>query len=182
MSKSKYLTFILALVLLGSCRKYDLAGDQASGEGLNAFTLKSPANNTSLVLNAGTPNAPLVIEWNVAQPGLKALPSYRWIAALRSGSLNEPIIEIASDGNGSQPKLTLTQKAIDDILKSRGIPDAAKVDLKWTVTANNGATKIRATDSSNISITRFGDGASPFQLLGPVPALTPIAIDPGSST
>jgi hypothetical protein len=182
MSNFKYLTLIIALMALVGCRKYDLAGEQANGEGINAFTLKSPANNASIALNAATPNAPLVIEWNPAQPGLKSVPSYRWIAALRSGSLNEPIIEIASDQNGNQPRLTLTQKAIDDILKSRGIPDAAKIDLKWTVTADNGSTKIRATDSSNLSITRFGDGASPFQLLGPAPTLTPIAIDPGSSS
>jgi starch-binding outer membrane protein SusE/F len=173
---------MVTLLALAGCRKYDLAGEQATGEGIGEFALKTPLNNTNLVLNAGTPNAPLVIEWNAAKPGVKTLPSYRWIAALRSGSLDQPIIEIASDQNGTLPKLTLTQKALDDILKSRGIPDAAKVDLKWTVTADNGSTRVRATDSSNISVTRFGDGATPFQLLAPAPSLTPIAIDPGSTT
>src|SRR5687768_1920071 len=137
-----YCLAIMTLLAFVGCRKYDLAGEQATGEGISEFALKTPANNTNLVLNAGTPNATLVIEWNPATPGVKATPSYRWIASLRSGSLDQPIIEIASDQNGRLPKLTLTQKVLDDILKSRGIPDAAKVDLKWTVTADNGTTKV----------------------------------------
>src|SRR4051812_48011312 len=141
MKRLQGLTFILMLLVFAGCKKYELMGDQAAGEGIGGFTLKSPANNTNIILNAGTPNALLRMEWNPAQPGVKTAPTYRWIAAPKAGSLNEPIIEIASDQNGTLPRLTITQKAIDDILKSRGIPDGVKTDLKWTVTANNGSFK-----------------------------------------
>jgi starch-binding outer membrane protein SusE/F len=167
MRSIKSLSIIFVLLAFVSCRKYDLAKNEATGEGINGFTLKAPANNTNLVLNAATPNAPVVMEWNAATPGIKTVPTYRWIAALKNGSLHQPLLEIASDGNGSATRLTITQKAIDDILKSKGIPDAAKTDLKWTVTANNGTSIVRATDSFYVSITRFGDGASPFILLSP---------------
>ncbi len=61
------------------------------------------------------------------------------MAALKAnGNLDAPLLEIPSDNNGADPKLTLTQKQLDDALKAKGIADGAKADLIWSVKADNG--------------------------------------------
>jgi hypothetical protein len=126
MKSIKLFSVVCILSLVAGCKKYDLKTNEVSGEGLGGFTLKSPANNTSIILNSGTPDAPVVLEWNAAAPGLKTPPVYRWIASTRNGLLDQPIIEILADGSGKSTKLTTTQRYLDEILKSRGIPDGIK--------------------------------------------------------
>ncbi len=184
MKSFKIVFVLLAMGLIfNACRKYDLAEESdASGEGIGAFALKAPANNTALNLNAAIPNEAVTIEWTAAKPGLITSPSYNWVASLNTGSLDAPIISVPSDNGGNDAKLTLSYKSVDSLLKAKGIADGAKADLKWTVTAQNKETRIRATDSFNISITRFGNGTSRFIVLGPASTLTPLATDPGSTT
>lgn len=172
-----------AVILLGGCKKADFEGINPTGEGLVNFALRTPSSGTKLVLNAATPNAPVTITWTASTPGLSTAPTYKWIAAVKTGgTLDVPALEIPSDAAGAATTLTLTQKQIDDALAAKGIAAGVATDFIWSVTSDNGNVKIRSTDVFNISITRMKDGASPFVLLGPVPTVTPMEINPVSTT
>lgn len=178
----KILFSLLAITLvLAACNKADF-DNTVTGEGLGVFKIAQPANNANYVLNAATPTEQVEIVWTPSKPGIDIVPTYKWIAALKGGDLDKPLLELPSDNGGKSTKLTLTYKQMDDALKAKGIGDGAKSDLIWSVVADNGSTQVRSTDVFNMSLTRFKDGATPFFLLGPVSALTPVAIDPGSAT
>ncbi|MBL0130989.1 MAG: SusE domain-containing protein [Chitinophagaceae bacterium] len=179
----KKIIYILSatVVLLGGCKKSEFVGNDPTGEGLVDFTLIAPASGTVLVLNAATPNAPVTISWNAARPGLITAPTYKFVAALKTGgNLNSPLIEI--DVPGSATTLTITQKQLDDALKAKSIADGATTEFIWSVKATNPSLSILSTSIFNITITRMKDGASPFILLGPVPTTTPMEINPVSTT
>jgi hypothetical protein len=171
----------LATLFIAGCKKPDFNND-VTGEGLGEFQLRTPANATNLVLNAATPNTLVDITWTAAKPGLNTAPSYSWVAAPRGGDLNNPLVSVPANNSGKDTKLTLTFKQIDDVLKSKGIADGAKADLIWSVLADNGTTKVLATESFNISITRMRDGASPFDIYAPVSSTATVELDPGSTT
>src|SRR6185503_16053352 len=118
-----------------------------------------------------------------SKPGVNNVVTYTWIAALKTGSLDNPVISIVSDNSGVSPQLTVTQKQLDDALKAAGIANAAKADLQWSVVASNGTgTKTRAQNTFNLSITRFGDGVTPFSIYGPLSSSTNLEINPTSTS
>jgi hypothetical protein len=180
--KKILLALIAVITIIAACKKPELAGDDPTGEGLVPFSLQTPSSGTNLVLNAATPNEVVDITWTPARPGLYTAPTYRWIASLRTGSLDTPLISIPSNNSGKDPKLTLTYKNIDDALKAANVAEGARVDLQWSVEADNGSTKLRSQDVFNISFTRFKDGVTPFQLLGPVSSTNTVTINPSSTS
>jgi hypothetical protein len=182
MKKILILSTILVCVIAG-CKKPNLADNSSTGEGLVPFSLKTPTSGTNLVLNAATPTATVDITWNPSTPGLHAVPTYKWIAALKAtGNLDNPVISVASGNGGLDSKLTLTYKQLDSVLKVAGIADGAKADLIWSVQADNGSTKIVAQNMFNLSVTRFKDGATPFSILGPSSSSSVLSINPTSTT
>lgn len=179
-NKLFYLLLSLSVIVFG-CKKIDF-DEQSKGEALGAFTLTAPENNAILVLNSATPNAQIQITWSAAKPGVSTSPTYTFVAALKTGSLSQPLLEIPADDNGKTNKLTLTQKQLDDLLKAKNIADGAKTDLIWSIRADNGTKKEMATANYNISITRFGDGISNFVLYGPVSSFTTnVVLNPNST-
>ncbi|MEQ7798795.1 SusE domain-containing protein [Pedobacter sp. ASV1-7] len=175
--KYKILYMLLAFVAIAfGCKKtnYD---EMSKGEALGTFTAIAPANNTMIVLNSATPGKNIVISWTAAKPGVSTQPTYKWVAALKTGSVDQPIIEFPSDNGGKATTLTLTQKQLDDALKAKGIADGAKVELIWRIVAENGTVKVNG-DTFNVSVTRFGDGVSNFILYGPVSSADVITINP----
>lgn len=181
--KKILIAFIAFIGLLAGCKKAELADNTATGEGLVPFSLKAPVSGTNLVLNAATPAATIDITWNPSTPGLHTAPTYKWVAALKStGNLENPLLSVPSSGNGMDPRLTLTYKQMDSLLKVAGIADGAKADLIWSVQADNGSTKIIAQNAFNLSVTRFKDGASPFSILGPSSSSSVMSINPASTS
>ncbi len=178
--KKIFSLLLVATIAISGCKKTDFDLD-AKGEALNGFSLKSPSTNTILVLNSATPTASIVMEWTAAMPGVETKPTYKWIAALKGGNLDTPYLEIVSDNAGASTTLTLTQKALDDALKAKGIAEGIKTDLIWSVSADNGSVKVRAGQTFNISVTRFGDGVSNFKLYGPLSSNNVIEINPNST-
>lgn len=179
----KKIVYILsvAVVLLNSCKKADFADHTPTGEGLVDFTLLTPVSSSAIKLNAATPTAIVNFTWNAARPGLITSPTYKIVAALKTGGdLNSPFIEF--DVPGGATTLGLTQKQIDDALKAKSIADGATTELVWSVKATNGSVTILSSSVFSISITRMKDGASPFVLLGPAPTITPMEINPVSTT
>lgn len=180
--KNIILLAVWSVALFAGCQKADF-DTSVNGEALGAFTLNAPAANAAIVLNAATPTAKVEINWAPSKPGVDAIPIYKWIAALKStGNLDAPLLEITSDNEGKDAKLTLTHKQLDDALKGKGIADGAKAELIWSIRADNGSTQQVATEIRNISITRMKDGATSFILLGPASSGTVNAIDPNSTT
>ena len=180
--KNRILYALLALVIFASgCEKTEFDED-IKGEALGTFTITAPENNTMLVLNSATPNAKVNIVWTAAKPGVTAAATYKFVAALKTGSIDVPLFELPSDNNGTATQLTLTQKQLDDLLKGKAIAEGVKTDLIWTIIADNGNVKVKIDPLRNISITRMGDGVSNFLLYGPVSSVVPIDINPGSTT
>ncbi|WP_113653952.1 SusF/SusE family outer membrane protein [Pedobacter namyangjuensis] len=180
--KSKILYILLAVVAIAiGCKKTDFS-NESNGEALGGFAITAPSNNAMIVLNSATPNNKLTFTWSAAKPGVSTAPTYKFVAALKTGSIDAPIIELASDANGTSTTLTLTHKQLDDALKAKSIADGIKTDLIWAVKATNGDVTITTSPALNIAITRMGDGVSNFLLYGPVSSSTPVVINPNSTT
>lgn len=180
--KIKNLLYILVPVLLfAACKKYDFE-QNGTGEAVGNFTVLSPATNSSVSLNSATPNAPIVIKWNPAKPGINIVVTYKWIAALKTGSLDKPAATFTSDNGGVAAQLTVTHKQLDSALKVAGVADGAKADLQWSVVASNtSGTSKQAGNVYFISVTRFNDGVSPFVIYGPLSSSTNLEINPTST-
>ncbi|MEE1945045.1 SusF/SusE family outer membrane protein [Pedobacter sp. KR3-3] len=179
--KTKILYTLLAVATIAfGCKKTEF-DELSKGEALGSFASTAPANNTMLVLNSATPSNKVTFTWSAATPGVSTKPTYKLIAALKTGSLDAPFIEFPADNNGTATSLNLTQKQLDDALKAKAVADGAKVDLIWAIQATNGTVKVN-TATMNISITRMGDGVSNFLLYGPVSSSTPVVINPNSTT
>jgi starch-binding outer membrane protein SusE/F len=173
--------FIMALALLAGCKKVDY-DTESKGESNGPLRLLTPSNGASLTLNSATPNEVVTITWSASTPGVNAIPTYKWVAALKTGSIDAPILEIPSNNNGKDTKLTLTFSQIDAALSSKGIVASGLADLVWSVVADNGSTKLRSADVYSIKLTRFGNGTSPFIILGPTSSTSSFAINPISTT
>ncbi len=174
---------LTALVLLiAGCKKYEF--DQTpDGEAVGDFVVTAPASNSSILLNAAIPNDKIIMSWNPAKPGISAAVKYTWIASLKNKSIDTPAISILSDNNGASAQLSVTHKQLDDALKAIGIADGAKADLQWSVLGTNDKNgKTRAGNIFNLAVTRFGDGATPFDIYSPQSSETTFEIDPGSTT
>lgn len=174
--------FLAAVALVQGCKKYEFNNPENGGEALGEFKLVAPANATSIVLNPATPNEPIVVTWTAAKPGVGTAPSYKFVAALRTGSITSPAIQIPSDNSGKDTKLTLTHQTLDAALQAAGIAPNATAELVWSVTADNASVKQQATETRNITIKRNTDGLTPFMLLGPSSAPTNVETNPTSTT
>lgn len=169
------------VLLLASCKKFEFE-TTPEGESLGTFALRSPSNNQAVVLNAATPNQPIVIEWTAATKGVNTAPKYKWVASLSTGSISQPLIEIPSDNNGMDTKLTVTYKQLDDALAAKGMAAGQTANLIWSVVADNGSTKVQANQVFNIAVKRFGDGITPFVIYGPASSTDNLEINPTSTT
>ncbi len=180
----KKLFYIAASVLLmAGCRKTDLADSNATGEGLVGFTLTNPTSGTAVVLNAAVPTSVISFSWKASKPGLTTVPTYKVVAAQKTGGdLETPLLQFDAGNAGKDTTLQLTYKQLDDALKAAGVADGALTELIWSVQADNGSVKILAQNIFNLTVTRFKDGASPFILLGPQPTGAPLEINPTSTS
>lgn len=175
---------LIALIfVLAGCQKTDF-DRTANGEGIEGvkFRIQSPASATSIVLNAATPALPIEISWTAAKPGIDKAITYKWIAVPRGGEIKEYKYELPSDNSGKATKLTITHQQLDQLLGSKGVAANTAADLTWSIEASNGETQIISQDVYFITIKRFGDGASPFILYGPVSSTSNMTINPVSST
>jgi len=175
------LTVFLSLAALAyaGCKKAELAGDDPTGEGLVPFALQSPSSGTNVVLNSATPSATVDFAWTASVPGLKTPPAYTWVAALKTGSLDTPLISLPA---GMDTRFSLSYTRLDSALKAKGIAAGAQTALIWSILADNGSTRLLAQNTNNIIVSRFQDGAAPFVLLGPASSTTSVVINPGSTT
>lgn len=180
----KFLPLIIimfSLLVNISCKKLDFDHD-ATGEGIGAFTLGSPADNSELMLNAATPLAPVVFKWSAAAPGLQAAVTYTWKLDRKTGDFTAPLWQVQSDNNGKATQLTVTHNSLDSLLAASGIATSAREEFKWTVVASNVSNKVDVSNSFNIAITRFGIGITSFTIFSPLSSSSVININPSSTT
>ncbi len=174
---------MVLMIIAAGCQKTDFDRN-STGEGIEGgkFRLQSPATSTSFVLNSATPAEKIQMSWTAAKPGVDKPITYKWIAVARGQEIKEYKYELPSDDGGKSTTLTVTYQQLDQLLSSKGIGAGATADLNWSVEASNGETQIISQDIFQILIKRFGDGASPFILYGPVNSTTTTTINPTSTT
>jgi 2',3'-cyclic-nucleotide 2'-phosphodiesterase (5'-nucleotidase family) len=142
---------------------------------LAPFNLISPANNARIEVAKNSPDA-ILINWSASNNTAK----YRWKATIPAGNFNIPLLNLPSDINGTDTKLTLTSGAIDAILKSNGLKVGDSITLKWTVYALETNDSLQAAQTFNITLARkriLGN----FNLTAPANNVT-VAIDSNNST
>jgi starch-binding outer membrane protein SusE/F len=172
---------LMAVALVQGCKKYEFNNDE-KGEALGEFKLVAPTNAAILALNPATPTEQVVVSWTAAKPGVNTAPVYKWVAALKTGNIDQPLISVPSDNGGKDTKLTLTMQALDQALQTAGIAANATAELIWSVVADNASVKQKATETRSITIKRNTDGLTPFLLLGPASAASNVETNPTSTT
>lgn len=179
--KKSALLFLLCAAVIAGCQKAEFDGT-INGEALGEFRLAAPSTNTVLVLNAALPSTPVNITWTASKPGVDIAPTYKWVVALKTGNIDQPILSVDANNSGKDTKLTLTYQQIDAAMATAGIATGGTAELIWSVVADNGTFKLRSPDVFNIKITRFRDGATPFIPLAPATSLATVTINPTSTT
>lgn len=127
--------------------QFDLDADGA--DSIVVGSLIGPANNASVsVTNDSTKN--ITISWSAACSYPGANLSYSWATTDTTGDFSDPILEVPT---GSSTSLTLTEKAVWDLLGTLGVPVGGTAKATWTVFANNGGTEAQYS-TWNITLTR----------------------------
>lgn len=142
------------------------------------FNLLNPANNARIV---GIPNdnTPVNINWTRSANAAR----YRWVAALTTGNLNNPLVTLNANNSGADSVLTLTLGGIDALLASLNLNPGDSVDLQWSVRAINasGTDSTLAAAPRNIRLVRRQPIPQPFNLLNPANNARVVGI-PGDNT
>lgn len=168
--KNRLLILLAFFVMAQACNDDDSV--EVRPEALSDFSLLSPADNTSLTLNSGTPDATLTITWEASKAGLNSPVTYAWLVDEVGGDFSSPLVTLSADEDGVATQLTLTQKGLDDALASVGVGAGQETSLQWTIRADNGTFQKTARTAFGIKIRRFGDGLKTFSLLSPASGTT----------
>jgi 2',3'-cyclic-nucleotide 2'-phosphodiesterase (5'-nucleotidase family) len=116
---------------------------------LGNFNLVTPVNYTRVGVEA-TGTANISITWTASTNAT----NYTWLAKTLSGNFNTPLLNIASNNNGTATELTLAESAVDAILASNGIALGDSITLEWTVNAKEPEDSILATQVNTITLVR----------------------------
>jgi uncharacterized protein YndB with AHSA1/START domain len=106
--KNFLIVCFLAGLFLTACKKYSF-DNTITGETISEFSLIAPAANTTIALNAATPNEKIVISWTAAKPGVNTAVKYKWVATTKGTANFEAVnrvLEIPSNHGGADTRLT----------------------------------------------------------------------------
>ena len=181
MKKYSLFSIIAALILTGGCKKFNF-NNSPTGEAIGTFANSTPADNNELMLNAAQPLTTVAFKWTVAAQGVSSPVSYTLKLDRKTGDFSAPVWQAKSDNSGTSTQLTVTQKSLDSILNTVSVPVAARTQMKWLVTAANSTGTVISTTPTNINITRFGVGITPFTIYAPASSAAPVTIDPSSTS
>ncbi len=181
MKKFPFAIVLCSVLMLAACKKLDFSYP-VTGEGIGAFTLRAPADNSELMLNSATPAAAIVFSWSAAQPGVNTAVTYTWKLDKKSGNFITPLWEKKSDNNGAETKISISHASLDSLLNAKGVAANTRGDYKWTVVADNSSNKVTAPTPFSIGITRFGVGITAFTIFSPASSSTVINTNPSSTT
>lgn len=158
-----YKISIILLALIVSCT--DKVEFNSDTEALNGFSITN-TEEISYVLNSGTPERTIELNWNKAIPGVSKTPTYQ-VLFFRAGEDTPEIINFPSNDTGLSNSLTLTFAQLDEALSNAGFSAGETANLQWQVSATNGDVTV-VTSKTNINIVRFAsNGIKNFNLLTP---------------
>ena len=101
------------------------------------FTLSAPADNLFFGLEEGNATSEVVITWDSTFAGFETDVTYQWVADTVGGDFSNPLVSLASDENGIEEQLTITQQDPLDLLD--GLPAGTILGLDWKVLATTEA-------------------------------------------
>lgn len=84
---------------------------------------------------------------------------YKWHLETTGGNFSNPQLTLLSDGNGAEPRLTVSHTALEAAIASLGVGAGRAYTGKWTVTAEAGIRVVFAETPHNIIIQRYIDVA-----------------------
>lgn len=82
---------------------------------------------------------------------------YKWHLETTGGNFSNPQLTLPSDGNGAEPRLTVSHTALEAAIASLGVGAGRAYTGKWTVTAEFGTRVVFADTPHNIIIQRYID-------------------------
>lgn len=121
---------------------------------ISEATLKTPAANSSIVLNEDVPTAKVRFEWDPAVTSNRFVIGYTvLLMPAASDDLTAPILKINPANGGKDLFAEVTADQIDYALWTKCYPAGEVANLKWVVVSK--AIEKQAIASQNISFTRF---------------------------
>lgn len=110
-------------------RKLDDIND---AEIISEFDLTAPGDGET-VLVEGPENEEISITWDEAESDYDV--NYQWISQTDGLFFTPPVLEFASDDDGSANALTFTISELDEVLEQAGLGEGDQITLDWTVAA-----------------------------------------------
>ncbi|UII30772.1 SusE domain-containing protein [Fulvivirga ulvae] len=160
--KNIYLILIAVFVAF-SCEQEEFEGSGL--ESLRDFEL-SPVSGARIELSSVAPDEEVVISWNEARSGFNSTVNYTWLVDEVGGDFSFPLLSLPSDNDGTATKISLTNEEFDQALAALGLNIGEEIEVQWTVSATNGdLTKV--AEANTITVRRYVDAISPFDLLSP---------------
>lgn len=148
----KNISIFLCLILVAACGEDNL--DPVGKWSISEAMPTLPANNTSVVLNEGSPTARTRFEWSAASASNRFVIQYK-VVLVPQGSENydTPIVSFVPGNSGKNLFLEVTAEQIDYALWAACYPAGAEVKLTWAIIA--WAIDKQTVTTQNISVTRF---------------------------
>ncbi|WP_308991149.1 SusF/SusE family outer membrane protein [Mariniflexile litorale] len=158
-----YKISIILLVFSVSCTEdVEFSSDT---EALNDFSI-AEGSASNYVLNSGTPENTIELNWNKAIPGVSKTPTYK-VLFFKAGLETPEFVSFPSNNDGKDNMLTITFANIDEALSAAGYEAGETAELQWQVVATNGDVEV-STSKNNIEFVRFStNGIKNFNLLLP---------------
>jgi hypothetical protein len=128
------------------------AADISDADGLRAFSLLTPANNTTITLNE--PLTDLInITWNRSLPtGAAVAPSYTFEFDTITGNFSSPIAVFQSNNSGADTTFTPTKDDVLQYLLGQGYTAGSTITGKWRVVAQSGTVSRNSTQVFNLNV------------------------------
>ncbi|RYY54661.1 MAG: hypothetical protein EOO09_13450 [Chitinophagaceae bacterium] len=145
-----YLLALVAGFFLAGCEKDERDINMTISEVTQFY---APNDNVFVKLEPATA-ASVVFEWDQARAEDGSLVMYEVAFDKEGGNFTAPVYKMASDGNGVQPKLTLSHKDLNRIANFAGIGSQETGKLHWTILASKGTNVKQATLSRTIEVER----------------------------
>jgi len=149
--RTTFVLLALSIIAVASCKKdVKELNENISANG----ALISPQNQQSIKLTPSVGTASQQFTWSAASPEDGGVILYEVVFAKEGGNLNNPTLRVASDGNGLQPKLTISHKDLTKIAAACGITASSKGNIIWTVVASKASNRKPMEESRMLQLER----------------------------
>jgi hypothetical protein len=149
--KTTFVLLGLFFVALTSCKKdVKELNENISSNG----ALIAPQNQQSIKLTPSDETASQQFTWSPATPEDGGVILYEVLFVKEGGDLANPTRRVASDGNGLQPKFTISHKELTKIAASCGINASSKGNVIWGVVASKASNRKPMEGSRMLQLER----------------------------